>query len=92
MSGNYLLHDAVKTNNFDLVQKLILFGNWDINDFSNYDGTPLHIAVKNRHTIKIIKYLLENGAKINVRDHYSRSPLFIAAFYENFNVIEILLD
>jgi len=42
-----------------------------------YDGiTPLHAAVETGN-IAIVQYLLDNGAKVNIRDFEKRTPLLM---------------
>jgi ankyrin repeat protein len=49
----------------------------DINAVNNNGETALHVAVANRHE-RLVRFLVENGAKVNARDHTGRTPLDIA--------------
>ena len=49
---------AVEHHNFMILGKL----------FSLYQMTPLHLAAE-RGSIRIVKYLVEQGAEINIRDN-----------------------
>lgn len=69
---NYLLLDGCYTNNIDLVKECLSKG-CDIN-FQDYDKrTALHIAFDEGNQ-KIINYLLENGANINLKDRWNKTP------------------
>lgn len=59
------LHFAVQEGIFPIIEALVNAG-VVINKQEVYGRTPLFIAVFNRLPSKIIKYLIENGADINI--------------------------
>ncbi|GBL91944.1 Putative ankyrin repeat protein FPV162 [Araneus ventricosus] len=72
------LFRAVETGDFDAVQKLLKSGA-DTN-ICNYDSTScLHIALCKLHPdLKLIEELVKNGANINSKDNWFRTPLDLA--------------
>ena len=76
---------AVLHGNIETLQILIEHGA-DVNQMGtglpselNYVGTPLHAATYGRKSVKIVRFLLENGAKPDLLDpNYGLSPLHFA--------------
>lgn len=64
----------------------------DINKKSN-GIAPLHFAadVPNNEKPILLKYLLEKGADVNIRDFQGSTPLFVANFADNKEVIDLLI-
>src|SRR5262245_56461239 len=86
------LHDAVKTDNIDLVKVLLAKGA-DVNEPDLF-GTPLHLAAA-RNSADIAKVLIDAGANLEAeavvsqkRDH----PLHTAAFANAVKVAELLIS
>lgn len=67
----------------------------NINGFNTKRKTILHVAAGNHH-IKIMQFLLENGADPNLVDISGRTPLFIACVpndgQKSVEAVQILLD
>ncbi|XP_061184254.1 uncharacterized protein LOC133192274 [Saccostrea echinata] len=53
--------------------------------------TPLHIAIRRGHP-EIVKYLVENGANINLYNHEYKTPLHKASEYGNTEIIMQLVE
>ncbi|MBN2444288.1 MAG: ankyrin repeat domain-containing protein, partial [Spirochaetales bacterium] len=53
--------------------------------------SPLHLAVKN-DGIDISTYLLEQGAKQNIKEKYGRTPIYFAGLVGNYTIAKLLLD
>jgi len=53
------------------------------------DWTPLHVAAY-KGNLKVVYYLLENGANISIQDTRKRTPLYIAFYNEKFNIVKFL--
>ena len=57
---------------------------------SDYDGrTPLHIASCDGH-LEVVRYLLDWGAPVHIRDRYGHSPLDDAIKFNHLEVIQLL--
>jgi ankyrin repeat protein len=52
---------------------LSVYPKLDINVITSTGKTPLHIAIEN-HKLSMVKFLLHNGASIQVRDNKGRTP------------------
>lgn len=84
------LFNAIKHGNIKLV-KNCLNNKIDINAIDNNNDTPLHIAIKNGQTKKIICLLLKNGANLNIKDRDGLNALHLAAHSGKLSLVEILL-
>lgn len=51
--------------------------------------TPLYLASKQGHS-KIVEYLSENGADVNICDQVNKSPLYVASENGRVEVVNIL--
>ena len=67
------VYDAIHKNNITALKKLITQRN--INSAVYKDDAPLVIAAK-AGKIKVVKFLLDNGADVNKKNKYSKSVLF----------------
>ena len=69
---NYLLLDGSYNNNLDIIKECLSKG-CDIN-FQDYDKrTALHIAIEEEHN-EVIKFLIDNGAKSDIKDRWGDTP------------------
>lgn len=83
-----LLINAVEDNDQDLIHRLLSL-NIDINAKVGF-AMPLHHAV-NSDNVKIVQFLLERGAIVDVFDHNGSTPLQWALDNENLEIGELLL-
>lgn len=89
-SRNKLLHFAVQKNRTKMVKKIIEYkGN--VRDINNIWQTPLHIAASYGTDPDMIKILVKNGAKTDVRDRFGDTPLIIAVKNLNFPIAKALV-
>ncbi|KAK3090273.1 hypothetical protein FSP39_010553 [Pinctada imbricata] len=87
-TGNGVLHIVSKYNAIKLAEILIRH-KADVHQKSYpYEVSPLHTAAKN-NSVDLCRLLLENGAKIDVRDCKMKTPLHYAARRGNLEVLEI---
>ncbi len=82
---NYLLHEAVLSNNYEIVKILVDLG-ISIDVVDRREQTPLFYAVEKNY-INIIELLISRGANINLQDNNGQSLLFLASD----NVAKILI-
>ena len=61
-----------------------------LSEFSNNQRTPLHLAA-NMNFPAVVKFLLEQQADSNCKDHYGCTPLHLAAKQGNDQCIDLLL-
>ena len=69
------LHDACKSNNIDLVSKLILENN-DINKKDNNDLTPLMISIMENNWECVLRLLECKNIEVNIMNKNNETPLF----------------
>src|SRR5690349_15299838 len=83
---NELSEDAICMN----IKKCLQDGaNINAQDKNDQDNTILHTAVTNNYQ-QIVRFLLEEGAKINIPNSVGKSPLDLAQDQQNQNLIKIL--
>ncbi|RXK13544.1 hypothetical protein CP965_06995 [Halarcobacter mediterraneus] len=83
------LHNAVRSNNKELVNSLIKENKELLNKKDRFGYTPLHLASRFNH-LEIVKLLIDSGAEVNTQDKYGDTPL-IDATKNNFTSISKLL-
>jgi hypothetical protein len=86
--GMSFLVVAVQKNRFDVAEWLITVCGANINGLEGYIS-PLVCAVYN-YDVEIVKLLLDNGANIDLKDSFDRTPLEVARKYEHVEIIAIL--
>jgi ubiquitin carboxyl-terminal hydrolase 14 len=61
-------------------------------DLSSHTGRiALHQAIEGRHTA-VVQLLLQKGADVDATDRLGRTPLFLAACYEQLETVKLLLE
>ena len=85
---SYVLFDACKNGNIDLVKKLLSYGA-DVNAKNNDGWTPLHYASRNGHT-EIVKLLLEHGVDVNCKNNNGYTPLHLASEKRHTEIVNLL--
>lgn len=84
------LATAVEENNFELMKRLVQEGA-NVNYSDERTSPPLHEAAFEARE-KFVKFLLNNGANVDVRDDHMRgTPLLTAAEEGHLEIIKILL-
>ncbi|XP_054631830.1 ankyrin repeat domain-containing protein 62-like [Dunckerocampus dactyliophorus] len=63
----------------------------DINEVDKQNRTALHLACASG-MVEVVKFLVENRAKLNVVDNLNRSPLIKAVEGQNEDIVEFLLE
>lgn len=84
-----VLHDAVRANDFEMVQYLVKQG-ININKQDEYGYTPLHLAVR-LNQLNITSYLIDNKATVNTIDTYNDTPLIDATRNNDTNISKLLI-
>ncbi|MDM8544366.1 ankyrin repeat domain-containing protein [Desulfococcaceae bacterium HSG9] len=88
--GCVTLHEAAHNGELDRVRKLIENGE-DINKRDSLDFTPLMEAVGNSDGIDTVKYLISQGADLNLINCVGKNALMYAAYFGNNEIVEYLL-
>ena len=71
----------------------LLLGRGAAIDSAMADGAqPLHMASKHRHRVDVIKFLCSQGADIEARTNYGRTPLSYAYLHNAVDNMEVLLE
>lgn len=99
--GTTPLHRAAYTGAIELISLLLSKGantRARIHDSRLTEDlkTPLHAAVSwansEEQTVKAVELLIKSGADVNAKDHFSNTPLFLAAYLSGPSVIRTLLS
>jgi ankyrin repeat protein len=84
------IHDAVRSGDLAKVKALLKsHADW-LNSPDQNQKTPLHLALESGH-IDMARYLIEQGADINLKDKDKASPLHNAAYLGNLEILNLLL-
>jgi ankyrin repeat protein len=75
----------------DLVEHLILKFPQCASAMGGYCGTALHSASFEGH-LQVVRYLLQHGVDVNVRNSANCTALLLASWYGHFGVVQCLLD
>ncbi|KAJ5076858.1 cyclin-dependent kinase inhibitor 2c-related [Anaeramoeba ignava] len=87
----YSIEKAIWNGDLKEIKKLITTGE-NINKQSELTGqTPIYIALK-KEKHKIVRYLVENGANLNIIDNNGLTPLMIAVDSQSYDMVEFLLS
>lgn len=85
------LMSATASNDFNGVKFFSKAGSALINKKNFGGATALHIACRQKN-FEIAKFLVENGANVNVADNEGWTPLMRAALAGDKNIVALLLD
>ena len=88
--GGTFLHLAASKQSPEMMSALITAG-FDIDKPSSVDGHTALMAACSYGNHQVAKYLLDQGAKIDVSDP-SRNPLFGAVIGQSMEAVELLLE
>lgn len=83
------LHLAASAGHLECVKLLMTPEN--VNDRGWNSTTPLHRASTGGH-ISVVRFLLQNGAKVDMRDSFEGTPLLLALIGKHLEVANLLLD
>jgi ankyrin repeat protein len=81
---------AAYNRDFTMVQWALTMGA-DVNYQDSNGRTALAICCEYENTHEIVKFLIENGAEVNIKVEYSDYPLGYAAMYGRLNNVKLLL-
>lgn len=78
--------DAVVFGDFDIVKSMVEENAEIINSQDKYGYTALH-NVMSEEEFEIVEYLIKNGADVNIQNEDGVTPLHLAAYTENANIL-----
>ena len=81
-----LIHD-----NLNNIKSIISKDRTKIDEKNEHGNTFLHLAADNGN-IEVLKYLVSQGANVNVKDNYGRTPLQVAVNKNNLEMVEYLIS
>ncbi len=85
------LIDAIHERDYDEIHRLVDLLNVDLNQIYEYEGSPLHVAVK-EGDIELVKHFLEKGANVNIQGAFGETPLHIAVDRGYESIVKLLLE
>ena len=81
---------AINQRNYDMFNKLIEAGANINSKDKNNGNTLLHIAVTKKD-LKLVKFLIEKGANIDLQNKYGNTPLHLAVPYGYKDIVNFLI-
>ena len=94
-----IFHNAAKNGTLHTLKQLIVeedFKYINCQDKLAYNRTPLHKAVNHKHIHqkfeKVVQYLLDQGADVNAKDTFGRTPTHIAVLMGQSEIVKILVE
>ena len=91
ISGSHEFLEAVKFNNYELVQNMLEKNIKLLFSIDYFGQTAYHWAAK-FSDIKMMKILISFGKHHNQKDFKGRTPIYLAAFYNNKDMCKFLLE
>ena len=91
LRGSEEFIDAVKFNNYELVKQAIKKDKNYLIQFDYNQQTAFHWAAKLGYD-KILRLLCENSDKLSLYDKQLRTPIYLAALFNQIKCTEILLE
>ncbi|XP_047958963.1 ankyrin-1-like isoform X5 [Salvia hispanica] len=88
-TGRNVLHHAVEIGHFEICKFLIKTVKVYIDALTYKGASPLSEAVKGEH-VKIVKFLINQGADISLSDVEGFTPLHYAVLKDNMEVMKLL--
>ncbi|KAL1524485.1 hypothetical protein AB1Y20_019379 [Prymnesium parvum] len=91
-SASSLLHDAALWNDTEKIKMLLRSGAAHVNEFAeNTQETALMWAAQEGH-VEAAQLLIDNGAKVGIKDENGRTALDIAMRQQNYLVVDLLTE
>lgn len=91
-TGLTLLHDSARVGETRVkAMELLLAYGADINAVTNWDATPLHLAVFHGNT-QAAAFLVDHGSRLDTEDNYGLTPLDVAKAADHEDCAELLRD
>jgi len=81
------IHFAVESKDLKIVELLVSSG-VDINSLDDYGNTPLYYALKGKASGEIVRYFLDQGANLNLKNMDKETPLFYAVGSGNLDIVK----
>ena len=96
LRGYSPLYYACSCNKLDFVKKIILLKKElkekvSVDDINDCDGSTCLIIAVSYNQYEMAKYLIFEGANVNIKNNHHKSSLIISCSLKYFNIIELLL-
>jgi len=89
--GNTAIHEAAQENKLEILKYFIEEKQGDVNIRNEFGQPPAFVAA-DRYHIRIVKYLLLQGANLTITDDHNDNILYISARKGDVNLAKFLLD
>ena len=90
LCGTLTMHQAIMTNNTQLITRVIEIKSSEINLIDEFDMSALHLA-SSAGNLEICNILIENGADIKLENNEGLNALHYASFQGHLGVVERLI-
>ncbi|XP_022210348.1 L-asparaginase [Drosophila obscura] len=85
-----MINAAVAEGDLKKINNLKAYGA-DLSGTNHDQRTALHLACQ-LGNVDIVKYLLQNGVSVHIRDRYDRTPLLEAVSTDSHEIIQLLIN
>jgi ankyrin repeat protein len=88
----YPIHRACQQGHLEIVRELVRRG-CKVNKIGAQRETPLHSCARSwEPTVRIAEFIIQQGCRVDARNTYGDTPLSLAAFYDNVDIVRVLLS
>ena len=88
---NFDIFQAIKKHDLSSVKTILEKDITNLEKLDENKYSPLHLACE-IGDIKIVQYLVQKGAKINIKNHQENTPLHLASSKNHFPVVKFLVS
>jgi len=85
------MKEGSRHDDLNHIKSIVSNNRTKIDEKNEHGSTFIHIAVDNGN-IEVLKYLVSQGANVNVKDNYGKTPLQAAVNKNNLEMVEYLIS
>ncbi|VDK65945.1 unnamed protein product [Onchocerca ochengi] len=91
LRGDEAVLEAAKEGDVEKIRKIVIPATVNCRDVRGRFSTPLHLAA-GYNNLEIVRFLLENGAEVNLKDKGGLIPLHNASSFGHLEIASLLIE
>uniref|UniRef100_A0A158Q7B9 Poly [ADP-ribose] polymerase n=1 Tax=Elaeophora elaphi TaxID=1147741 RepID=A0A158Q7B9_9BILA len=91
LRGDEAVLEAAKEGNIEKIRKIVIPATVNCRDVRGRFSTPLHLAA-GYNNLEVARFLLENGAEVNLKDKGGLIPLHNASSFGHLEIAGLLIE